>query len=72
MNSLRYIYQLLLILCVFVAGATNVFAIEDSQVQKTPEIKSQQPLKVNEDDMKQYIKDIEISGSNVIKPEYIL
>lgn len=72
MNSLRYIYQLLLILCIFVAGATNVLAIEDSQVQKTPEIKKQQPLKVSEEDMKQYIKDIEISGSNVIKPEYIL
>ena len=63
MNSLRYIYQLLLILCIFVAGATNAFAVEDTQpVQKTEPVY----------DMKQYIKDIEISGSNIIKPEYIL
>ena len=71
MNSLRYIYQLLLILCIFVAGATSVFAIEDTPPLNAPESKAQKNV-MPEDEMKRYIKDIEISGSNIIKPEYIL
>lgn len=79
MNSFRYIYQLLLIICIFVAGATSTFAIEnlpqennsqDSQQEATQPAKK--PLVTIDDDLKLYIKDIEISGSNVIKPEYIL
>ncbi len=51
-----------------VAGATSVFAIENSdQTQKV-----KKPLISVDDDAKMYIKDIEISGPNVIKPEYIL
>ena len=51
-----------------VAGATSVFAIENSdQTQKM-----KKPLISVDDDAKMYIKDIEISGPNVIKPEYIL
>lgn len=70
MNSLRYIYQLLLIICIFVAGATNVLAIENVKVEAPVEKTTQKPT-ISED-KKQYIKDIEITGSNIIKPEYIL
>ena len=69
MNSLnKYIYQLLLLFILLVAGATSVFAVEDgADTQQT-----KKPLITVDDDAKFYIKDIEISGPNVIKPEYIL
>jgi len=47
---------------------TSVFAIEDS-TQKQP---SKKPLVTVDDDAKMYIKDIEITGANIVKPEYIL
>jgi len=52
-----------------VAGATSIFAIEDLPAESKS---AKKPLVTIDDDAKMYIKDIEISGSNVIKPEYIL
>ncbi len=73
MSSVRYIYQLLLTMFILVASATSAVAIEDSQVQpaenNTPK-KQEKVIKI--EDEKMFIKDIEISGANVIKPEYIL
>lgn len=68
MNSLKYIYSVIFSILMLVAGATSVFAIEDIQGNQPPK----KNLITIDDDAKLYIKDIEISGSNVIKPEYIL
>ena len=51
-----------------VVTATSSFAIEDNESVKPVK----KPLVSIDDDAKMYIKDIEISGPNVIKPEYIL
>lgn len=80
MNSRKFIYQLSLTFCVLVATATSVFAIDTNSANPNSsnnlaltEIKqnpnTQEEALQNE---KQYIKDIEISGTNVVKPNYIL
>lgn len=58
LNSQK-IYNLLLVMAMFVVNATNTLAIEDSSANTKKFDKS-------------YIKNIEISGTNVIKPEEIL
>lgn len=68
MNSLRCIYNFIFVIIILVATATGVFAIEDNDAPKTEKA----PLVSVDDDAKMYIKDIEISGPNVIKPTYIL
>ncbi len=72
MSSVRYIYQLFLIIFILVAGATSAFAIEDIQVESKEVTQKKQEKVIKIEDEKMFIKDIEISGSNVIKPEYIL
>ena len=54
------------------AGATSAFAIEDIQVESKEVTQKKQEKVIKIEDEKMFIKDIEISGSNVIKPEYIL
>lgn len=68
MNSLKYIYRFICITILLVVTATSSFAIEDNEAVKPVK----KPLVSIDDDAKMYIKDIEISGPNVIKPEYIL
>ncbi len=68
MNSLKYIYRFICITILLVVTATSSFAIEDNEAVKPVK----KPLVSIDDDAKMYIKDIEISGFNVIKPEYIL
>lgn len=68
MNSLKHIYNFIFIIILLVATATGVFAIEDNDASKP----AKTPVVSVDDDAKVYIKDIEISGSNVIKPTYIL
>ena len=59
MKSLKYIYKILLILVLFIVNTTTTLAIENSSAD-------------TKNSNKTYIKNIEISGTNVIKPEYIL
>lgn len=66
MNSHRYIYQLLIVMLLLVVNTTSAFAIENKTT--TTNKKTQQQTLETE---KQYIKNIEISGTNAIKPEYI-
>lgn len=68
MNSLKFIYKFICLVILLVATATGVFAIEDSDNSKP----AKQPLVSVDEDAKMYIKNIEIAGPNVIKPEYIL
>ena len=68
MNSLKYIYRFICITILLVVTATSSFAIEDNEAVKPVK----KPLVSIDDDAKMYIKDIEILGPNVIKPEYIL
>ncbi|MBR2525234.1 BamA/TamA family outer membrane protein [bacterium] len=58
---------MLFLFIMLVVSATSVFAIEETH--KTA-LKS--PIITVDDDAKMYIKDIEITGANVVKPEYIL
>lgn len=69
MNSLKYIYRFLFLIVLLVVTSTSVFAIEDS---KAPQTGDENTVSKTSDESQMYIKDIEIDGSNVIKPEYIL
>ena len=71
MNSLKFIYKLFIIFTTLVVGATGVLAIEDYTDESTS-LPAKKPLITVDDDAKLYIKDIEITGANVVKPEYIL
>ncbi len=72
MNSLRYICKLLFAICILAVSTASALAIEDSGDLNNSAVKNKKPLVKIDDDAKLYIKDIEISGSNVIKPQYIL
>ena len=72
MNSFRNISRILLAVFILVEGAASAFAIEDSYNIKNSSGKNKTPVIRFDDDAKLYIKDIEVSGSNVIKPQYIL
>lgn len=70
MNSLKFIYKFLILFLMLVVSATSVFAIENTE--EVIAIGKKDSVIKFDDDAKMYIKDIEISGSNIIKPEYIL
>lgn len=80
MNSRKFIYQLSLTLCILVATATSVFAINTNSANPNSQnnlalTEIKQTPNTSEDALqneKQYIKDIEISGTNIVKPNYIL
>ncbi len=70
MNSHSFIYRFIIVLFLLAVSTTSTFAVEDlsENSQKTSKI----PLFSVDDDAKMYIKDIEITGANVVKPQYIL
>ena len=80
MNSRKFIYQLSLIICILVATATSVFAIDNNSANPNTqsnlalsEIKQNPNTPENAlQNEKQYIKDIEITGTNIVKPNYVL
>lgn len=78
-NSIHKIKIISIVLSVIYITASAVFAVEDQPI--TPAIESQVQVKEvsdtkvkNKDVIKDavYIKDIDIEGTNVIRPEYIL
>lgn len=73
LDSIYKINKILLFLCIFIAGATQVALADNLPTTDLSDLNDKN-VNVEKERTKEavYIKDIEITGTNVIKPEFIL